>query len=148
MRSVLIYDTQATPAQREALRAFVTSAAGKHLGVVVREEIGADHVRADALHERSGVEPSRRALRARSRRASRSRPATSCARDAQPAALRSVSAANPELFGSPLSRGVRNDVPGLVPQMIFNGPGLGSTWSIPDTRGGFVADFEIDAPAK
>ena len=147
MRSVLFYDTRATAAQREALRAFVTSAAGKNIGVVVREEI------APITFEqtRCTSDP------ASSHHDGHSAAVAACIKVTAGNLVRLETrnilhtdhlCASPELFGAPLSRGVRNDIPVYVPQMMFNGQGLGSTWSIPDTRGGFVADFEMIAPPK
>ena len=147
MRSVLIYDTKATSAQRAALRAFVGAAAGKHLGVVVREET------APITFEQARCvsDP------ASTHHDAHSSTVAACIRVAagnlvklETRNLRHSDSlcSNPELFGSPLARGVRNDVPVFVPEMAFTGTGLGTTWSIPDTRGGFVADFEIEAPRR
>ena len=147
MRSVLFYDTRATAAQREALRAFVTLPPARTSASSCAKRL---------RRSRS----SRRAARAIRRRA-----ITTGTRARSPACIKVAAGnlvrletrnilhtdhlcASPELFGAPLSRGVRNDIPVYVPQMAFSGQGLGSTWSIPDTRGGFVADFEIAAPPK
>jgi hypothetical protein len=147
VRSVLIYDTRATAAQRDALRAFVLAAAGKNVGVIVREEI------APVTFEqaRCASDP------ASSHHDGHSSSVAACIKVAAGDLVRLETrnlrhsdnlCASPELFGQPLSRGVRNDIPVFVPQMMFRGTGLGATWSIPDTRGGFVADFELEAPRR
>lgn len=147
IRSVLIYDARATTAQREALRAFVAAAAGRNIGVIVREET------APVTFEqaRCASDP------ASSHHDGHSSAVAACIKVAAGNLVRLETrnlrhtdslCASPELFGAPLSRGVRNDIPVYVPQMVFRGTGLGATWDIPDTRGGFVADFELEAPGR
>ena len=147
MKSVLIFDTRTTAVQRDALRAFVSAAAGPHLGIVVREET------APITFEqtRCASDP------ASSHHGGHSSAAAACIKVAAGDLVRLETrnlrhtdnlCASPELFGQPLSRGIRNDQPVYVPQMMFRGTGLGATWSIPDTRGGFVGDFELETPRR
>ncbi len=57
--------------------------------------------------------------------------------------------ANPEVVYRPLSAGMRHATPVFTKQMVFSGPGLDASWSIPGARSGWVADFELhSAPAS
>ncbi len=143
MRSVLIFDTRTNALQRDALRGFVAAAAGPHLGIVVREEtapIAFEQARcaSDPASSHHGAPSSAVAACIKVTAGDLVRLETRSLRHTDNLC------ASPELFGQPLARGVRNEMPVYVPQMMFRGAGLGSTWSIPDTRGGFVGDFELE----
>lgn len=139
VRSVLIYDARATSLQRTALKAFAKTAGGSNLGAILREEsapIAFEQTQCsgEISHE------------------SHLSPVAACVRVTAGSLVRLETrnlrhsdnlCAHPELFGAPLARGVRNETPVFVPQMLFQGEGLGAKWDIPDTRGGFVGDFEI-----
>ena len=142
------YDTRATAAQREALRAFVTSAAGKNIGVVVREEI----VPITFEQTRCTSDP------ASSHHDGHSSAVPACikvaagnlvaARDAQHPPLRSSLREPRALRRAALARRPQRHARLRAADGLHAARVSASTWSIPDTRGGFVADFEIIAPPK
>jgi hypothetical protein len=141
IRSVLILDSRATERQKDALRGFARAAAGKMLGTVVREDIAPitfeqTHCAVTGHEEHTGG----------------GKHIAACTK-VTAGNLVSIETrnilhsdnvcANAELFYSPMIKGVKNETPVFAPQMSFAGQGLGSTWSIPNRRGGFVADFEL-----
>lgn len=144
IKSVLFLDEQATEAQRAALRGFAREAAGPMLGTVVREEVvpvtfeqtqcavteEIDHEGHHAAHGPAACVTvkagSMLTVQTRSLRHSDSL------------------CANPEVHYAPMARGMKHETTVFAEQMIFQGKGLDSVWSIPAKRNGYVADFEIN----
>jgi hypothetical protein len=139
MRSVLIMDQRASARQREALRSFVHAAAGKMLGDVVREEI------APISFEQAYCEPETGHEEHMGQVPACTKVTAGSIVTLQTRNLRHTDhlCANAERFYPPMITGTQNETAVFAPQMIFRGQGLGTQWSIPDKRGGFVANFEL-----
>ena len=144
IRSVLILDSRASAPQRHALRAMARAAAGDMLGTVVHEEIApirftSNAAPSNAMRHTAGV-PHSAVL-----------PVTSVQAGSwvniETRELRHSDnlCANPEVVYRPLSAGMRHATPVFTKQMVFSGPGLDASWSIPGARSGWVADFELNS---
>ena len=144
IRSVLILDSRASASQRDALRAMARASARDMLGTVVQEEIAPIRFTSNApashqLAHTAGL-PHSDVL-----------PVTSVQAGSwvhiETRELRHSDnlCANPAVVYSPLASGMRHATPVFTKRMVFSGPGLDASWSIPGARSGWVADFELNS---
>ncbi len=138
VKSVLILDARADERQRQALRAFARSASGKMLSNVVREEI------APITFQQGHCAPTGHEVHTGAVAACVKVTAGSLVTlETRNLQHTDNLCANAELFYTPLVPGVKNETAVFASRMSFHGQGLEAQWSIPDKRGGFVANFEI-----
>ena len=144
IRSVLILDSRASASQRDALRAMARASARDMLGTVVQEEIAPIRFTSNAaashqLAHTAGL-PHSDVLPVTSVQAGSwvtSRPAN--------CAIPITSARIPRWFTARWLPGCGTPHPVFTKRMVFSGPGLDASWSIPGARSGWVADFELNS---
>jgi hypothetical protein len=141
IRSVLILDARASEKQREALRGFARAAAGDMLGTVMREEIAPISFEQAQCAPVTGHEEHQGEVAACIKVKAGSVVTLQTRNLIHSDHLCAVA----ELFYQPMASGTKNVTAVFAPQMVFAGQGLGTQWSIPDKRGGFVANFELPA---
>lgn len=125
IRSVVLVDQNATPAQREALVAFAQERAGRVAGTIVRVQpvaidMSLDHsAMVGTLRAGEIVEIETRKLGA-----------GDCV------------CTNEQVFYPPLTD-VDNSEPAYTLKGSFKGRGLGTRWEAPSTRSSFLATFQV-----
>jgi len=145
IRSVLILDNRASVQQRNALRALAQASAGLMLGTVVQEEVA-------PIRFTSAPASSPRMRHTTGLLHSNVLPVINVQAGSwvniETRELRHSDnlCANPEVVYNPLATGMRDATPVFTERMMFSGPGLDASWSVPGVRSGWVGDFELSPP--
>jgi hypothetical protein len=128
-RAVLIIDSRATDAQRQALESFAKSMGGDLLGDVVK----VTYQPVDLTIENGNIHGGAAKLTAGSLAAIETR------------ALNSgdIHCGNEMIFYPPLSAKLDHAMPAFASEDSYKGDALGETWSIPDRRASFLGTFSI-----
>jgi hypothetical protein len=123
LKSVIFVDERADSSQREALASFAKAHAGRAGETVVRVEQKPIQMSLDVLELRGTLEAGKNVKLV--------------TRKARPG---DCICSNEVAFYPPLAE-VENFAPGVTIEGEFSGGGLGSKWSIPDSRSAYMATF-------
>lgn len=129
VKAVLIVDERANVEQRVALKQFAQQMAGDLLTDIVKIE----YAPVSIDFEDNNVHSATATLRAGSLAAVQTRPLMS----------KDHVCAHEEIFYPPLTK-VGHSMPAFTIANSFKGKELGTTWSSPDKRSAFVADFQLN----
>lgn len=129
VKSVLIVDEKATPEQRLALQAFAKRMGGDLLGDVVRVEFAPISLSIQDNNVHSATATLKAGNLATIQTRSMGKKDHVCS--------------NEEVWYLPLTK-VGHAMPAVTIAHDFKGKGLGTTWSSPDKRSAFVADFQLN----
>jgi len=126
-QAVLIVDSKATPAQRDALVRFAQHQGGKLLANVVRVHVQKIAINGCPCKENACYEVN----------ATVAKVTTRCLSNDHDKVC-----GNEYAFYPPLANNVSARPAGVV-EHLFRGQGLGETWSDSDRRGGYVGTFQV-----
>jgi len=129
VKSVLIVDEKANPEQRLALQAFAKRMGGDLLGDVVR----VDYAPISLSIKDNNVHTATATLKAGEMATIQTRSMSN----------KDHVCSNEEVWYLPLTK-VGHAMPAVTIAHDFKGKGLGTTWSSPDKRSAFVADFQLN----
>ncbi len=134
-RAVLIVDSRATDAQRQALQSFAKYMGGDLLSDVVKVA----YMPVDLAIENGNIHGGAAKLTAGSLAAIETRGLNAG----------DVHCGNEMVFYPPLSAKLDHAMPAFASTDSYKGDGLGETWSIPDRRSSFLGTFNLtDGPTE